>query len=377
MWSGRKAQDRTKILYARQTILPYVKVDTSHQTRGSILAQRTIRNMEEFATVSGISRPTVSKYFNDPDSVRKSTRARIEAAIEEHDYRPNIYAMNQNRKLTKNVGIVVPLLADPYFAEIARNLEQRCISAGYSPTLFSAHGDPAQEVEVLNNVRALKPAGVLLAPIGRATDREALAKFCADVPTLIFDSNVEEFGIAFVGSDNIQFTTHITDYLCRTGEPPCFFEMKTPANPNAHRRRQAYLAAMEAFGHAPQVVSVDGEGWSFEEIGRLGGHDALANNRFSTNTILCSNDRLAIGLLTACYERGVSVGRKKGCAVRVAGQDNHPHSRYTCPPLTTISHDYDAVSGHAAEALFAAIDGKVEDWTSTRIEGKLILRDSA
>ena len=84
-----------------------------------------IRNMEEFANVSGISRPTVSKYFNDPASVRPSTRARIEAALELHEYRPNIYAMNQNRKLTKNIGILVPLLSDPYFAEIARNLEQR------------------------------------------------------------------------------------------------------------------------------------------------------------------------------------------------------------------------------------------------------------
>ena len=49
-----------------------------------------IRNMEEFAAVSGISRPTVSKYFHDPNSVRKSTRTRIEAAREKDDYRPNI-----------------------------------------------------------------------------------------------------------------------------------------------------------------------------------------------------------------------------------------------------------------------------------------------
>ena len=147
------------LLYARQLLVPFYKRLKAKRHRGTVVAQRTIRNMEEFATVSGISRPTVSKYFNDPGSVRQSTRDRIEAAIEAHDYRPNIYAMNQNRKLTKNVGIVVPLLADPYFAEIARNLEQRCISAGYSPTLFSAHGDPAQEVEVLSNLRALKPAG--------------------------------------------------------------------------------------------------------------------------------------------------------------------------------------------------------------------------
>ena len=341
------------------------------------MSEKKIRNMEEFSAVSGISRPTVSKYFNDPESVRQSTREKIERAIEKHDYRPNIFAMNQNRKMTKNVGIVVPLLADPYFAEIARNLEQRCIQAGYRPTMFSAHGDPQLEVDVLENLRSMKPAGVLLAPLGRASDHAALEKFCEDVPTLIFDSSVEEIGVAFVGSDNFQFTSHISDYLCRTGEAPCFFEMKTPANPNAHRRPQSYLNAMQSFGHTPQVISVEGEGWSFEEIGRLGGHRALTEKQFSTNTILCSNDRLAIGLLTACYEQGVKVGRGPDCAIRVAGQDGHPNSRYTCPPLTTISHDYDAVSKHAAEALFAAIDGHVEPWKSTRLEGKLILRDSA
>lgn len=340
-------------------------------------AGNKIRNMEEFASVSGISRPTVSKYFNDPSSVRPSTRTRIEAALELHDYQPNIYAMYQNRKLTKNVGVVVPLLSDPYFAEIARNLEQRCIAAGYRPTLFSSHGDAALEVEVLDTLRALKPAGVLLAPLGRASDRQALEKFCADVPTLIFDSSVDEIGLAFVGSDNFQFTAHITDYLCRTGEPPSFFEMKTPANPNAHRRRQSYLSAMAAFGHTPDVLSVDGEGWGFEEIGRLGGLQALKQGRFSTNTILCSNDRLAIGLLTAFYEQGIRVGRGDDCAIRVAGQDGHPFSRYTCPPLTTISHDYDAVSQKAADALFIAIEGEVSPWKSTRLEGKLILRDSA
>lgn len=341
------------------------------------MADTKIRNMEEFAAVSGISRPTVSKYFNDPESVRDSTRMRIEAALEKHAYRPNIYAMNQNRKLTKNLGIVVPLLSDPYFAEIARNLEQRCIAAGYRPTLFSSHGQPEMEVHVLDTLRSLKPAGVLLAPLGRSSEKDALSAFCDDVPTLIFDSSVDELGLAFVGSDNMQFTAHITDYLCRTGEPPCFFEMKTPANPNAHRRRQSYLSAMEEFGYTPDVISIDGEGWEFEEIGRLGGHQALKEGRFSTNTILCSNDRLAIGLLTACYEQGVSVGRAEGAMIRVAGQDGHPHSRYTCPPLTTISHDYEAVSKTAADALFEAIDGQVSPWKSTRLEGKLILRDSA
>ena len=102
-----------------------------------------------FCCVSGISRPTLSKYFNDPASVRSSTKARIEAALEQHDYRPNMYAMNQNRRLTRNIGIIVPYLADPFFAETARNIENLVIEAGYRPILLSSHGSPEQEIENL------------------------------------------------------------------------------------------------------------------------------------------------------------------------------------------------------------------------------------
>ena len=203
-----------------------------------------IRNMEEFAAVSGISRPTVSKYFNDPASVRPKTRARIEEALNQYDYRPNIFAINQNRKLTKNIGIVVPYLADPFFSEIARVIERRCIDAGYSPSLFNSHGDPEQECDILDSLRSLKPAGVLLAPLGRDSDKGAIENFCRDVPTVLFDSNLEGIGEAFVGSDNYSFVSQTVEYLTRTGEPPCFVEMRTPANPNAHSRRRAYLDMM-------------------------------------------------------------------------------------------------------------------------------------
>lgn len=183
-----------------------------------------IKNMEEFARLTGISRPTVSKYFNDPESVRKSTRERIEQALAQHDYRPNIFAVNQNRKLTKNIGILVPYLADPFFAEIARCIERRCIDSGFWPILFSAHGDQALENDILDSLRSLKPAGALLAPLGRRSDRGKIEKFCKDVPTVLFDSYIEGVGEAFVGSDNAQFVDQIVQYLCRTGEPPCFLK---------------------------------------------------------------------------------------------------------------------------------------------------------
>lgn len=336
-----------------------------------------IRNMEEFAAASGLSRPTISKYFNDPNSVRRSTRDRIELALKTHDYRPNVFAMNQNRKLTRNIGVVVPSLADPFFAEIARNVEQRCINAGYRPTLYSAHGNRDLEVEILDSLRSLKPAGLLMAPLGRSSDRAAIEKFSDDIPTVLFDSHLKDIGLTFSGSDNSQFARLIVDYLCRTGEPPCFFEMKHPTNPNANKRRQGYIAAMEALGYTPRVISIAGEGWYFEEIGRNGGLDAIASGAFSTNSVLCSNDRLAIGLISACYECKISVGISAESTIRIAGMDDHPFSQFTCPPLTTIAQDYASISKHAVDALFKSIEGDEIPQEIALFEGALVMRQSA
>lgn len=124
-----------------------------------------IKNMDELAKVSNISRPTLSKYFNDPESVRKTTRQKIETALKTYDYKPNIFAINQNRKLTKTIGILVPYLADPFFAEVARRLERHCIDAGYWPTVFSAHGDQEAENNALATMQSLRPAVLCLRPL--------------------------------------------------------------------------------------------------------------------------------------------------------------------------------------------------------------------
>lgn len=338
-----------------------------------------IRNMEDFAAVSGISRPTVSKYFHDPDSVRASTRRRIELALEQHDYRPNIYAINQNRVRTKNIGLVVPNLADPFFAGIARTIEELIVAAGFNPLLFSSHGGPAQELANLESLRSIKPAGVLLAPLGRASRLEDVARFADEIPTVLFDANLDGVGEAFFGSDNMQTIDLIVDYLCRSGEPPTFFEMENPVNPNAFRKRKGYKAAMARLGHEPEFVRVGGEGWDFEEIGYREGKKVLDTGGFATSTVLCSNDRLAIGLLAAAYEADVKVGMGTDCRLRIAGHDDHPFARYTCPGLTTISQDYASITARSVETILRLIEtgSSLERREVELFEGRLVMRRSA
>jgi len=343
------------------------------------MADAKIKNMEDFAAVSGISRPTVSKYFNDPESVRKTTRARIEAALERYDYKPNVYAINQNRRRTKNIGLVVPNLTDPFFAAIARTIEGLIVSAGFNPLLLSSHGGPDQEIANLESLRSIKPAGVLLAPLGRASQADQVAEFAEKVPTVLFDANLDDVGAAFFGSDNMQSIGLIVEYLCRTGEPPVFFEMSNPPNPNAFRRRSAYIAAMERAGHQPDFIRVDGAGWDFEEIGFQQGKAILSRGNLHSNTVLCSNDRLAIGLLAAAYECGLKVGLGQDCTLRIAGHDDHPFSRYTCPGLTTISQDYASIGERSVDAILKFVEtGERPDEREVALfEGRLVMRGSA
>ena len=343
------------------------------------MSQPRIRNMEEFAAISGISRPTVSKYFNDPDSVRTTTREKIEAALKKHDYQPNVFAMNQNRRTTKNIGVVVPNLADPFFSEIARRVELACIEAGYSPILLSSHGSPDMERDNLNSLRALKPAGILLAPFGRMSDESAVKDIDEDFPLVLFDANMGEIGQAFVGTDNDQSIDLMVEYLCRSGEAPCFFEMKSPSNPNAIKRHRAYVESMARHGQTPRIYQAEGTGWNFEEIGSAEGGKLLSSKAFSTNTILCSNDRLAIGMLSAAYNLGLRVGHGAGCDTRIAGHDDHPFSRFTCPPLTTIAQDYQAIANLAVSELFGMLenDQRLSERTETTFEGRLVMRASA
>ncbi|WP_306261475.1 LacI family DNA-binding transcriptional regulator [Pararhizobium sp. IMCC21322] len=341
------------------------------------MAGNAIKNMVDFAEASGISRPTVSKYFNDAESVRKSTRDRIEAAMEQFDYRPNFFAINHNRKSTKTIGIVVPYLADPFFAEIVRLLERRCMDAGFWPIVFSAHGQKELENNALATLQSLRPSGALIAPLGRSSDFKSVQRFSEEVPTVVFDSNVK-VGQAFVGSNNMQSIGLVVDYLCRTGEPPCFFEMP-PVNPNANKRRDAYVRSMEGLGLEPKVVQVLGSGWDFEKIGLEEGKRLISERSLPSDTILCSNDRLAFGLIAAAYQKGLRVGAGAGCALRIAGVDDHPLSQFTCPPLTTVSQDYAAISNHSVRILFDLINGN--EHTGERpellLEGTLVMRQSA
>src|SRR4051812_32721907 len=98
--------------------------------------------MEEFARAVGLSRPTVSKFFHDPASVRAKTRAKIEAARRQSGFPPNIFAVNLTRRRSKIIGLIVPDPTAPFSMTLAQRIESEAAEAGYLGLVLRSNGRP-------------------------------------------------------------------------------------------------------------------------------------------------------------------------------------------------------------------------------------------
>ncbi len=332
----------------------------------------TIRTMEEFSDYVGLSRPTVSRYFNDPNSVRRQTREAIEKAIKESGFRPNLFAVNLNRRRTNILGIIVPNSTDVFYMALTRRIEVLAEEAGYLAFVLSSDGKPKLEERAIETFKAMNVAGAVIAPLGVQSHLDKLSRLGASIPLVYVDSQLDAAS-AFVGTDNRQSFRLIVDYLSRSGDAPCYFGMPS-VNRNAGERREAYRLAMEALKLEPcYVATLPDTSWDFERFGFTEACRILGEGGFPTRTVLCANDRIAFGVLAAAYQAGLKVGRGDDCDLRIAGHDDHPLSRYTCPPLTTVAQNYNEIGRIAIELLLHKINARFDEDVEPRPNERVLL----
>lgn len=185
----------------------------------------------------------------------------------------------------------------------------------------------------------------------------------------------------FVGTDNDQSFGLIVDYLCRSGEAPCFLGMP-PVNSNAALRAEAYCKAMKGLGKEAQVLEVSKHNtWDFEQFAFEEGKRLFKRlDSLPSRTILCGNDRLAFGLISAAFACGLKVGHGDANDIRIAGHDDHPLSMFACPPITTVAQNFDLMGRRAIELLLSKMDEDSTNNTSAMhvlLKAELKLRMSA
>lgn len=337
--------------------------------------------MEEFAKACGVSRPTVSKYFDDPMRVKAVTRKRIEAALKKTGFEPNLFARHLNRKRTKNIGILVPSLSDPFYAQVVALIELELRDRGFWPVLLTSHTRQDLEDEAVRTLLSLKVAGAIIAPLGLGgTRRSPLERLVPAIPVVCFD-NPASFPLPFVGSNNEQSMAAMVQYLCRSGEPPVFLAVPGMTD-NLVERQSSYTKAMIKEGHSPLVIEAESEpSWDFERLGYEQVERILSRGGLPGKTILCANDRFAFGAMAALHAAGRKIGADPSCDVRIAGHDDHPLSRYTCPSLTTMAQNASEIASASVQLLLKVMSDEASNGrisaTKIILEATLVTRDSA
>lgn len=359
-------------------------VDTA---REPILSDETmtkrVRTMEDFAQAVGLSRPTVSKYFQDASSIRPKLRERIEEGLRQTGFRPNLFAVNLNRRQTKIVGLIFPNSLDPFYAGLRRQIEDRAAREGYLTFVFSSDGKPEMEEDALETLSQLNAAGVILSPVGGDAAHRARVKATArSLPIVFIDSPFDDEE-AFVGTNNGQSMALMTDYLSRFGEGPSYFDMPH-VNANGAARREAYAQTMRRRGLEPRFVAVEpSTSWEFERYAFEQTQRLLNGAGFPTRSLLCGNDRIAFGVMAALNQAGRRIGLGPDCEFRVAGHDNQPLSEYIWPPLTTVQQNTGEMGRLALDLLLQRLDpardrqGELEAGRHLLVDGDLVLRASA
>ncbi len=349
---------------------------------GMGMTRKTIRTMEELAREIDVSRPTLSRYFHDPSSVRGNTRAKIEARLAAVDYVPNFFARNLNRKRTRLIGVVVPHLNDIFQTSLINAIDAAAGESDYKIIVQNSDNDPAREAAAIEALRSMNADGILIAPLGLASDTEMLRRAETHLPLVLIDSRADaDIGaFDFVGNDNDHSIRLVVDYLVRSGRAPVFLPMPR-VNMNAVERIAAYRAAMARHGLDGEVLSgaPPARHWDFESHGHAVMSAEFAAGRHTQSTVLCASDRVAMGALKAAHEFGL-FPQGKVAGFHLAGHDNDALTRFLHPGLTTVEQDVPRIAREAVSILLGRIEtprhpGAPHDFR--RIPARLVLRESA
>ncbi|MDF1871940.1 LacI family DNA-binding transcriptional regulator [Vannielia sp.] len=343
--------------------------------------KRRIDTMEELAVAIGVSRPTLSRYFQDPERVSRTSRERIAQGLERVEYVPNFFATRLNRKSTGIIGVVIPYLNDLFFTKLLEAIERAAMAEGYTVITQCSHSDPLIEARAAETFMSMSVDGALVAPLGNQSDMKAHERLRSRLPCVLVDSRPKSMpNVDFVGSNHVQSTGLATEYLCRVGTPPIFLAMPR-VNFNAMERELAYIAKMEELGHEPHIIGTEvlNDDGLFEAHGRAVLDREFAAGRLLESSVLCANDRVAIGALRAAASHGLEPGAKRQGGLRIMGHDDYPLCPFAVPSLTTVAQDVEAIGRASVSRLVKTIQAqKNQDEQIVKLfDGELKVRDSA
>jgi LacI family transcriptional regulator len=243
---------------------------------------------------------------------------------------------------------MIPDISNPYFAEIAKNIEMAARSAGYSVVLCDSQENTDLEVESLALLRDRKVDGLVIAPVGQsATHFETLQD--GGLPVVMIDRYFQSLRLPYVVSDNYRGAMEATSHFIKNGHRTiACVQGLANTSPNLERVR-GYRAGLKTHGLPVDDSLVAGSSFG-EENGYVHAKLLLAKRRGITAMLALSN-LIALGILRALSEEGLKVPDD----MSIICFDDQPYCAYLNPPLTTVDQNNEQMGQIALRLLIEQI----------------------
>ncbi|AZC99507.1 LacI family DNA-binding transcriptional regulator [Pseudomonas chlororaphis] len=282
------------------------------------------------ARQAGVSAITVSRYFNQPDSVSPERRERIARAVAELGYVPNLVAGGLASTRGKIVAMVIPNISGPIFANTIQGFSDTLSRHGYQLLLASSYFDAQQEENAVRAFLGWSPAALVLTSHFHSPGTEKMIAE-ADIPVIeTWDYQPQREPLQ-IGFSHYQVGVTATRYLYDKGyRRIAFVQNSAPGDLSALERRDGYAATVSELGLAPWVFAPDADRAPFE-AGKQA-MEALMKTRPPPDAIIFANDNLAAGGSLAGQRAGLKIPEE--CAV--LGFGDYPFAEMLLPSLSTI-----------------------------------------
>lgn len=326
----------------------------------------TIRDV---AREAGVSVATVSRVLNDSGPVKEATRRRIREVAHRLRFTPNTTARSLSTRRTHTVGVLLPDLYGEFFSEIIRGLDQTVQRHGFHALISSSHNEPGEVEAALRAMRGRVDGLVLMAS---GLDAQTLSRNVADrMPVVLINADDDGATWHTIDIDNFGGACAMTRHLLGLGHRELRMIRGAEGNRDASERERGFRAVLKDSGIECQphwIVS----GAFTEASGFLATQQLLADPVRPT-AIFAANDSMAVGALSALRQAQLRVPED----IAVVGFDDIPIAAYVNPTLTTVRVSIATLGAHAAERLFACMQGQAgSDCKHEVLPTELIIRRS-
>jgi len=326
-----------------------------------------VATIVDVAHKAGVSIATVSRVIHGSTLVHPTTRARVEQAMAELGYTPNVVARGLVTRRTQAIGLVITSLADPFFPPIVQAIEETALDHGYSVFLCTSSNDPAREIAVVRQLRERRVDAIIVAASRVGSLYHAHLEDIK-VPLVLINNEQSGAYTYSVGTDDVAGGRLATNYLLALGHRTIGYIHGPLVKQSTQDRYRGYELTLGERGMKPDprlVAAGDGQAAG----GQKAMHELLQRQPRPT-AVFCFNDATAIGALRAVRAAGLSVPGD----ISIIGYDDIAFAAYTEPPLTTVAQQTHELGRRAMCLVLDLLAGK--EVTSITLLPQLIERDS-